>query len=40
MSRASAVAFYEKLQNEEELVDRIKDMTPLEVKNLVQQELR
>ncbi len=38
MSRESAVAFYEKLESEEELVDRIKDMTPFEVKNLVQQE--
>ena len=38
MSLESAAAFYEKLQSEEELVNRIKDMTPLEVRNLVQQE--
>ncbi len=38
MSQESAVAFYEKLQNDEALVEQIQEMTPAEVQNLVQQE--
>ncbi len=38
MSQESAIAFYEKLQNDEALIERINGMTPLEVQNLVRQE--
>jgi predicted ribosomally synthesized peptide with nif11-like leader len=38
MSLESAVAFCEKLQNDEALIERINGMTPLEVQNLVRQE--